>query len=84
MLYNTINEHKNPSPHRDGLRPDRQNKSGVVVSTLRFGKLLKERGHHVIFIGAKSAKNIKVTASITKSKLIAFVPYPSLNPAAGI
>ncbi|MDO8676836.1 MAG: glycosyltransferase [Candidatus Azambacteria bacterium] len=29
-------------------------KSGVVVSTLRFGKLLKERGHHVIFIGARS------------------------------
>ncbi len=34
--------------------PIGSNKSGVVVSTLRFGRLLKERGHHVIFIGAKS------------------------------
>ncbi len=33
------------------------NKSGVVVSTLRFGKLLKERGHHVIFIGARSKEH---------------------------
>ncbi len=33
------------------------NKSGVVVSTLRFGKLLKERGHHVIFIGARSEEH---------------------------
>lgn len=29
------------------------NKSGVVVSTLRFSKLLKNKGHHVIFIGAR-------------------------------
>lgn len=28
------------------------NKSGVVVSTVRFSKLLKERGHNIIFIGA--------------------------------
>ncbi len=34
--------------------PIGNNKSGVVVSTLRFAKLLKERGHNVIFIGAKS------------------------------
>src|SRR6185369_3473076 len=34
--------------------PIGSNKSGVVVSTLRFGKLLRERGHNVIFIGAKS------------------------------
>lgn len=34
--------------------PIGNNKSGVVVSTLRFAKLLKERGHHVIFIGARS------------------------------
>ncbi len=34
--------------------PIGNNKSGVVVSTLRFGKLLKERGHNVIFIGARS------------------------------
>jgi len=37
--------------------PIGENKSGVVVSTLRFGKLLKERGHHVIFIGAKSEEH---------------------------
>ncbi|MSU44715.1 glycosyltransferase [Candidatus Nomurabacteria bacterium] len=37
--------------------PIGSNKSGVVVSTLRFSKLLKERGHHVIFIGAKSAEH---------------------------
>lgn len=34
--------------------PVGSNKSGVVVSTMRFGKLLRERGHHVIFIAAKS------------------------------
>lgn len=37
--------------------PIGSNKSGVVVSTLRFGKLLKERGHHVIFIAAKSKEH---------------------------
>ncbi len=37
--------------------PIGNNKSGVVVSTLRFGKLLRERGHHVIFIGAKSKEH---------------------------
>ena len=37
--------------------PIGSNKSGVVVSTLRFGKLLKERGHHVIFVGAKSKEH---------------------------
>src|SRR3989338_2426999 len=30
------------------------NKAGVAVSALRFGKLLTERGHHVIFVGARS------------------------------
>lgn len=34
--------------------PIGNNKSGVVVSTLRFGKLLKERGHNIIFVGARS------------------------------
>jgi glycosyltransferase involved in cell wall biosynthesis len=34
--------------------PIGSNKSGVVVSTLRFARLLKERGHHVIFIGARN------------------------------
>lgn len=37
--------------------PIGNNKSGVVVSTLRFSKLLKERGHHVIFIGAQSKEH---------------------------
>ena len=37
--------------------PIGSNKSGVVVSTLRFSKLLKERGHNVIFIGAKSKEH---------------------------
>ena len=34
--------------------PIGSNKSGVVVSTMRFAKLLHERGHNVIFIGARS------------------------------
>ncbi|MFA6177286.1 MAG: glycosyltransferase [Candidatus Paceibacterota bacterium] len=33
--------------------PIGSNKSGVVVSTLRFSKLLKDKGHHVIFIAAR-------------------------------
>ncbi len=33
--------------------PIGNNKSGVVVSSLRFSKLLKNKGHHVIFIGAR-------------------------------
>src|SRR3989344_1996356 len=37
--------------------PIGSSKSGVVVSTLRFGKLLKERGHNVIFIGARSQEH---------------------------
>ena len=37
--------------------PIGNNKSGVVISTIRFSKLLKERGHHVIFIGARSAEH---------------------------
>ncbi len=37
--------------------PIGNSKSGVIVSTLRFGKLLKERGHHVIFIGARSKEH---------------------------
>src|ERR1035437_3055581 len=37
--------------------PIGNNKSGVVVSTLRFGKLLEERGHHVIFIGARNKEH---------------------------
>jgi 1,2-diacylglycerol 3-alpha-glucosyltransferase len=37
--------------------PIGSNKSGVVVSTLRFGKLLRERGHNVIFIAARSKEH---------------------------
>jgi glycosyltransferase involved in cell wall biosynthesis len=37
--------------------PIGNNKSGVVVSTMRFSKLLKERGHHVIFIAARSKEH---------------------------
>jgi glycosyltransferase involved in cell wall biosynthesis len=37
--------------------PIGNNKSGVVVSTLRFAKLLNERGHKVIFIGARSKEH---------------------------
>lgn len=37
--------------------PIGSNKSGVVVSTLRFAKLLKMRGHNVIFIGARSKEH---------------------------
>ena len=33
------------------------NNSSSVFSTIRFGKLLKERGHHVIFITAKTKGN---------------------------
>lgn len=51
------------TPPREKLRiamicdPIGSNKSGVVVSTLRFSKLLKERGHHVIFIGARAKEH---------------------------
>lgn len=37
--------------------PVGSNKSGVVVSTIRFAKLLKKHGHHVVFIGAKSKED---------------------------
>ncbi|MEK7117117.1 MAG: glycosyltransferase [Patescibacteria group bacterium] len=37
--------------------PVGSNKSGVVVSTMRFGKLLRERGHHIVFIGARSQEH---------------------------
>lgn len=32
-------------------------KAGVIVSTNRFARLLRDRGHHVIFIGARSKEN---------------------------
>lgn len=37
--------------------PIGSNKSGVVVSTLRFSKLLKDKGHNVVFIGAKNKEH---------------------------
>jgi len=60
--------------------PIGSNKSGVVVSTLRFGKLLKERGHHVIFIGAKSKEHENNThyAGI-KIYLYRSIPVPKSN-----
>ncbi len=36
--------------------PIGDSKAGVIMSTLRFAKLLQKRGHNVIFIGAKSKK----------------------------
>lgn len=32
-------------------------KAGALVSAIRFGKLLQERGHNVVFIGAKSKEH---------------------------
>lgn len=32
-------------------------KAGVIVSTSRFARLLHTRGHHIIFIGARSKEN---------------------------
>ncbi len=37
--------------------PIGSNKSGIVVSTLRFAKILKDRGHNVIFIAARSKEH---------------------------
>ena len=51
------------------------NKSGVVVSTLRFAKLLRERGHHVIFIGAKSQEH-KTHSEHNGSKAYRFRSLP--------
>lgn len=33
-------------------------KAGVLMSVLRFSKLLTKRGHHVIFIGARTKENL--------------------------
>ena len=41
----------------DPIRSTETGVAGVILSTLRFSKLLKERGHNVIFIGAKTNKN---------------------------
>lgn len=32
-------------------------KAGVIVSTTRFAQLLRDRGHHIVFIAAQSRKN---------------------------
>jgi 1,2-diacylglycerol 3-alpha-glucosyltransferase len=60
--------------------PIGNNKSGVVISTLRFGKLLKERGHHVIFIGAKS-KDYKENSYHNDIKTYRYrsIPIPKSN-----
>jgi glycosyltransferase involved in cell wall biosynthesis len=39
--------------------PIGDSKAGVILSTLRFAKLLSERGHHIIFIGARLKDNKK-------------------------
>ncbi len=60
--------------------PIGDNKSGVVISTLRFGKSLNERGHHVIFIGAKSGmvKNDDYNNGIKTYRYRSF-PVPKSN-----
>jgi len=55
--------------------PVGNNKSGVVISTLRFSHLLKERGHNVIFIGAKS-KEDKSTGYYNGIKIYRFRSLP--------
>lgn len=60
--------------------PIGSNKSGVVISTLRFGKLLQERGNHVIFVGAKS-KEHKDSSHYEGIKIYLFrsIPIPKSN-----
>ncbi len=60
--------------------PIGNNKSGVVVSTVRFAKLLKDRGHNVIFIGANS-KGFKSYDYFEKIKTYRFrsLPIPKSN-----
>jgi glycosyltransferase involved in cell wall biosynthesis len=41
----------------DPIRSTETGVAGVILSTLRFSKLLQERGHNVIFIGARTNKN---------------------------
>jgi glycosyltransferase involved in cell wall biosynthesis len=40
--------------------PISENKSGVIVSTLRFSELLRSRGHNVIFLAAKEPNSPSV------------------------
>ena len=63
-MTNKIKETKNsqgPSLRKLSIAmicdPVGNNKSGVVVSTLRFSKLLKDKRHHVIFIAARSKEH---------------------------
>lgn len=59
MLINKLKNEENKTKLNIAMvcDPIGNNKSGVVVSTLRFAKLLKERGHNVIFIGARSKEH---------------------------
>jgi glycosyltransferase involved in cell wall biosynthesis len=60
--------------------PIGSNKSGVVVSTMRFAKLLGERGHNVIFIGARSSEHS--THSVhdgVKAYRFRSIPVPKSN-----
>ena len=58
--------------------PIGNNKSGVVVSTIRFAKLLTGRGHKVIFIGAKSKehKTHNIHDGIIKTYRFRSIPVP--------
>ncbi|NCF75364.1 MAG: glycosyltransferase [Xanthomonadaceae bacterium] len=55
--------------------PIGNNKSGVIISTLRFSHLLKKRGHHIIFIAAKSKKE-KVNSFYKGIKVYRFRSLP--------
>ena len=41
----------------DPIHSNETGVAGVILSTLRFSKLLRERGHNVVFIGAKTNKH---------------------------
>jgi glycosyltransferase involved in cell wall biosynthesis len=60
--------------------PIGSDKAGVLVSTLRFSKLLKEQGHHVIFVGA-TAKEHKNNNSYDGTRLYHYrsIPIPKSN-----
>ncbi|MBI3888509.1 glycosyltransferase [Candidatus Nomurabacteria bacterium] len=56
--------------------PIGSNKSGVVVSTVRFAKLLRARGHHIIFIGAKLSEQDDSDHDSIKAYRYRSIPIP--------
>ncbi|MDB5266362.1 MAG: hypothetical protein JWN89_177 [Parcubacteria group bacterium] len=56
--------------------PIGSNKSGVVVSTLRFGRLLSERGHRVVFVGSRSEEHTGSHYQGIKTHLFRSLPVP--------